>query len=114
MTSTRTLSQYPAIFYMDMFFRETEFNHKNTISSVSVTRICKDEEEAYIMVMVATSMPGVLIGKGGQYISKLEKYLTEKIKPLYPIKIHITEKNIWYNTMGSDNFDEFEKKCKEY
>ena len=112
MNSTRTLSPNPALHYMSEFFNETSFNYKNTISDVSVARISKDDEDPFVMVMVTTTMPGVLIGKGGQYINALEAYLNKMIEPNFPIKIYITENKLWYNTLGE--YEEFERKCKEY
>lgn len=75
---------------MLQFFDIREWGAKNTITRIEATKL----KSGKINVEIETHQPGILIGKGGNFIDGLEKFLRDESGE--DIKILIKECKMWH------------------
>jgi len=73
------------------------FNNNGIIrSQMEITDISTKKIKEILLITITLNRPGLLIGKAGERIDALEKYLKEYFEKA--VKIHIEESRLWdYN-----------------
>lgn len=94
----KTESLKRALRCMSAFFNETDTEHiKPTICSVEVVEC----DYPLFLVKIETHRPGMIIGKGGNTIDELTRWLTSEFGQ--EVKIELKESPLWY---GNDSTEE--------
>lgn len=73
------------------YFHECDWPYQTTITKVETFKTSKG-----LLIEIETHRPGLLIGKGGEFIDGLEKYLKKALHRT-DITINLIESKLWYN-----------------
>lgn len=76
---------------MYLFFMDEEWTYIQSITDVRVFEI----DSQSLRIDITSFRPGILIGKGGSFIDKLKKDLSETLNK--KIELSLTENKFWYN-----------------
>lgn len=77
-------------FLLSEFFEKEDWPYKYYISYIELMY----ETETNVRIMIQMHRPGLLIGKGGSFLDKLEKRLEKYYKK--KVDIYIEENPLWY------------------
>jgi len=77
---------------MDQFFRRNEWHYETSITSVKVFQQKFKQKDA-VVIEIESHRPGLLIGKGGEFIDGLIKFIKEETKE--NIHLALKECELW-------------------
>jgi len=82
-------------YYISCFFDGSEYVEPMvnvSLSSLGITNLSFRRFKKETVITITLERPGLLIGKGGSTIDKLQEYLST---PELPVRINIIESRLW-------------------